>query len=138
MSTTKRRKTTEDFKRVRTDRSRGDDGQVNVLYRRGANANSLFLTERCNSRCLMCSPPPRDDDDGWRVDELLELIGLIDDDLPQLGFTGGEPTLLGPRLAELIRACKAALPRTGRTRPRHQNPRATGRSPEIRNTGIRS
>lgn len=102
-----------DVIRLRTDRSRGDDGQINVLYRRGANANSLFLTERCNSRCLMCSQPPRDDDDGRRVDELLELIPLIDDDLPQLGFTGGEPTLLGPRLAELIRACKAALPRTG-------------------------
>ena len=97
-----------DVVRVRTD-----SGQLSVLYRRGANANSLFLTEQCNSRCLMCSQPPRDDDDLWRVGEVLELIPLIDRNLPQLGFTGGEPTLLGPRLPELIRACKAALPQTG-------------------------
>lgn len=94
-------------------RVRQDNGQVGVLYRRGANANTLFLTEQCNSRCLMCSQPPRDEDDLWRVRELLELIPLIDPDLAQLGFTGGEPTLLGPLLPELLRACAAYLPRTG-------------------------
>ncbi|PWC74720.1 His-Xaa-Ser system radical SAM maturase HxsC [Azospirillum sp. TSH64] len=94
-------------------RVRQDSGQLSVLYRRGANANSLFLTVQCNSRCLMCSQPPRDEDDLWRVRELLDLIPLIDRDLPQLGFTGGEPTLLGPLLPELIRSCKAALPWTG-------------------------
>jgi His-Xaa-Ser system radical SAM maturase HxsC len=93
-------------------RIRPDNGQVSVLFRRGANANSLFLTERCNSRCIMCSQPPREDDDTWRVSELLDLVSLIDRDLDQLGFTGGEPTLLGPHLPALIRACRAALPRT--------------------------
>lgn len=93
-------------------RIRPETGQVSVLYRRGANANSLFLTERCNSRCIMCSQPPRDEDDTWRVSELLELLPLIDTNLDQLGFTGGEPTLLGPWLPELIRRCRAALPRT--------------------------
>mgnify|MGYP000858041722 CR=1 FL=1 len=94
-------------------RVRPENSQVSVLYRRGANANTLFLTEQCNSRCLMCSQPPRDEDDLWRVRELLDLIPLIDPELPQLGFTGGEPTLLGPLLPELIRACAASLPRTG-------------------------
>ncbi|SNS88032.1 MULTISPECIES: His-Xaa-Ser system radical SAM maturase HxsC [unclassified Azospirillum] len=94
-------------------RVRQDNGQVGVLYRRGANANTLFLTEQCNSRCLMCSQPPRDEDDLWRVRELLELIPLVDPDLAQLGFTGGEPTLLGPLLPELLRACAAFLPQTG-------------------------
>lgn len=89
-----------------------DGGQLTVLYRRGGDANTLFLTERCNSRCLMCSQPPRDVEDGWRIGESLELISLIDRDLPQLGFSGGEPTLLGPKLGELIAACAVALPRT--------------------------
>ncbi|MCW2243165.1 His-Xaa-Ser system radical SAM maturase HxsC [Azospirillum canadense] len=93
-------------------RVRPDAGQVSVLFRRGANANSLFVTERCNSRCLMCSQPPRDEDDSWRVGELFELVSLLDADLDQLGVTGGEPTLLGPGLPELIRRCRTALPIT--------------------------
>jgi hypothetical protein len=35
------------------------DGRINVLFRRGAKANSLFVTERCNSLCVMCSQPPQ-------------------------------------------------------------------------------
>lgn len=85
---------------------------VSVIYRRGANANTLFVTERCNSSCLMCSQPPRDDDDTWRVTELAQAIQLIDADLPHLGFTGGEPTLLGSRFAGLLSLCGHALPDT--------------------------
>lgn len=85
---------------------------LSVLYRRGANANTLFATERCNSYCLMCSQPPRDDDDSWRVDELLRLISLVDPDEPQLGVTGGEPALLGEGLARVLRACREYLPDT--------------------------
>jgi His-Xaa-Ser system radical SAM maturase HxsC len=93
-------------------RVRPETGQVSILFRRGANANSLFVTERCNSRCLMCSQPPRDEDDTGRIGEILDLLPLIDPDLDQLGITGGEPTLLGEHLPRLIRACKAALPDT--------------------------
>ena len=85
-------------------------GQVNVLYRRGANSNALFATERCNSLCLMCSQPPRADDDSWRVAEMHDLISLIDRDILVLGMTGGEPGLLGAQLAELLAHAAAALP----------------------------
>lgn len=93
-------------------RVRPGSGQVSVLYRRGSRANTLFVTERCNSRCLMCSQPPRDDDDSWRVDELLRLIPLVDETEPQLGVSGGEPTLLGEQLGALIDACGDFLPDT--------------------------
>jgi His-Xaa-Ser system radical SAM maturase HxsC len=86
-------------------------GQVAVLYRRGANANNLFVTEQCNSKCLMCSQPPRNIDDRWRLSEIFDLLPLIDPDLEQLGVTGGEPTLLGAWLPELIRRCKSVLPK---------------------------
>ncbi|WP_043836598.1 His-Xaa-Ser system radical SAM maturase HxsC [Muricoccus aerilatus] len=86
--------------------------RISVLYRRGANSNSLFVTERCNSLCLMCSQPPRPDDDGWRLDELIDLVGLIDPDLSMLGVTGGEPTLLGRGLTRLLEATRAKLPST--------------------------
>ena len=88
------------------------DGKLNVLYRRGANANTLFVTERCNSLCLMCSQPPRDVDDRWRVQELIDLLPLIDRYLAVLGVTGGEPTLLGDELLRLLSAAKSILPST--------------------------
>ncbi|UFW46266.1 MULTISPECIES: His-Xaa-Ser system radical SAM maturase HxsC [Bradyrhizobium] len=87
-------------------------GQINILFRRGANANTLFVTERCNSLCLMCSQPPRDVDDGWRVAELIDLLPLLDPELDVLGVTGGEPTLLGPDLIRLLTQARMLLPNT--------------------------
>lgn len=83
-----------------------------LRYRRGSNNNILFTTERCNSYCVMCSQPPRDVNDGWRVSQLCELIGLIDKDAPSLTVTGGEPTLLGEDLRRIVRRCADALPQT--------------------------
>lgn len=85
---------------------------VSVVYRRGSSANVLFTTERCNSLCLMCSQPPREGDDSWRTEELLELIPLIDPEEQQLGVTGGEPTLLGQGLAAILESCRKHLPDT--------------------------
>ena len=87
-------------------------GEIRTLYRRSSSHNSFLLTERCNNYCLMCSQPPREVNDGWIVDEILEAIPLIDPETPEIGFTGGEPTLLGARFLELVQACKSYLPRT--------------------------
>ena len=84
-----------------------------MLYRRGANANSLFVTEQCNNLCLMCSQPPRNGDDEGLVREVLELIPLVDKDELQLGLSGGEPTLLGEKFIEILRSCQTHLPTTG-------------------------
>lgn len=89
-----------------------EHGEIRTLYRRSSSHNSFLLTERCNNYCLMCSQPPRDVNDGWIVDEILEAIPLIDPDTGEIGFTGGEPTLLGSRFLELVQACKSYLPRT--------------------------
>lgn len=85
---------------------------LHVLYRRSSPHNSFLLTERCNSRCLMCSQPPRDVDDGYLVEELLEAIPLISAETEVLGFTGGEPTLLHERFLRLLECTKEHLPRT--------------------------
>lgn len=87
--------------------------KVSVLYRRGSNSNTLFATERCNSLCLMCSQPPREVDDRWRVQEMLETIDLVDRDEAQLGVSGGEPTLLGDDLIVVIHHAHSKLPNTG-------------------------
>lgn len=85
---------------------------LRVLYRRGDVGNVLFATERCNSYCLMCSQPPRDVGDEWRVQQNLDLLDLIDPEEPSLGITGGEPTLLGEGLGTLINGCAEKLPHT--------------------------
>lgn len=88
-------------------------GNVTVLFQHAARHHSFLLTERCNNYCLMCSQPPRDVNDGWIFNDLMTAIPLIDSETPEIGFTGGEPTLLGERLVRLIRQCGSYLPRTG-------------------------
>ena len=77
-------------------------GEVRVLYRRNSPHNTLFFTERCNSRCLMCSQPPREIEDGYLGEEILEAIPLMARDTSALCITGGEPTLLGKKLIDVI------------------------------------
>lgn len=91
---------------------RPDSGQVMVLFRRRSTSNSLFITERCNSLCLMCSQPPREVEDSWRIDELKHVVDLMDPSLASIGVTGGEPTLLRERLAELLTHVRQVLPAT--------------------------
>jgi len=87
-------------------------GELRVLYRRNSPHNTLFFTERCNSRCLMCSQPPRSIDDGYLVEEILEAIPLMSSETRELCITGGEPTLLGEKFLEVIEATKRWLPNT--------------------------
>jgi His-Xaa-Ser system radical SAM maturase HxsC len=85
---------------------------VRVLYRRNSLHNSFLLTERCNHYCLMCSQPPKDINDDWIVDELFEAIPLLSPETREIGFTGGEPTLLGGRFLRLVRDMRDNLPTT--------------------------
>jgi len=87
-------------------------GIVRVLFRKASAYNHFLLTERCNNNCLMCSQPPRAVQDGWIVDEILQALPLIDRGAREIGFTGGEPTLLGERFVELVQAAESYLPNT--------------------------
>lgn len=85
---------------------------LRTIYRLNARQNSLLVTERCNNFCLMCSQPPRDIDDSYLVNELLQAIPLMDRRTTEIGITGGEPTLLGDGLLKLIWSLKNFLPDT--------------------------
>lgn len=87
-------------------------GSLRTVYRRNSRHNSVLVTERCNNYCLMCSQPPRDINDGHLVDELLETIPLMSRETLSVVITGGEPTLLGKRLVEVINAFRCYLPYT--------------------------
>src|SRR5208337_1901568 len=87
-------------------------GDLRVLYRRTARHNSFLVTQACNSFCLMCAQPPVKHAADDCADMLWEAIPLMDINTPEIPFTGGEPTLLGRRLVELIRRIKNFLPHT--------------------------
>jgi His-Xaa-Ser system radical SAM maturase HxsC len=86
--------------------------RLRVLYRRASKHNSFLVTERCNHYCLMCSQPPRDVDDGWILDEIIECIRLLDPATETIGFTGGEPLLEWRRFIHLLGAMRDTLPET--------------------------
>jgi hypothetical protein len=53
-------------------------GFVRTLHRPESVHNTLFMTERCSSNCLMCSQPPKDKDDAEQFTEInLELLRLM-------------------------------------------------------------
>lgn len=88
-------------------------GQTRRIFRVNSNSNSLLVTERCNSNCVMCSQPPKDRND---IPGLLslhdKLIPLIPKETQILGVTGGEPTLLGEHLFKMIKDINYFLPET--------------------------
>jgi len=87
-------------------------GTLRTVYRRNSRHNSVLVTERCNNYCLMCSQPPREINDDHLVDELLQTIPLMSRETLSVVITGGEPTLLGERLAQVINAFRCYLPYT--------------------------
>ena len=88
-----------------------DDGQrIRVLWRQQSRQNSILLTERCNHYCLMCSQPPKTAIDDHLLSQARELIRVLPRDIAEIGFTGGEPTLYGDDLIELLRLCRNLHP----------------------------
>lgn len=88
-----------------------EDGQrIRVLWRHQSRQNSILLTERCNHYCLMCSQPPKTANDDHLLAEAFELMRLLPRDTAEVGFTGGEPTLYGQGLIDLLRLCRNLHP----------------------------
>lgn len=76
--------------------------QSEVLMRKADLHHTVFLTNRCNSRCIMCSQPPTPHDDSWRFQEAMVLAQSLTWSPPVFGFSGGEPLLLGDALREVL------------------------------------
>jgi His-Xaa-Ser system radical SAM maturase HxsC len=88
-----------------------DDGErVRVLWRHESQQNSILLTERCNHYCLMCSQPPKTSNDDRLLAEAFELMRLLPRETAAIGFTGGEPTLYGQGVIDLLRLCRNLHP----------------------------
>ena len=90
--------------------SRG--GNFRTLFRSSSDHNSILLTEQCDNYCLMCSQPPKRQDDRWILGEVSKLIPLIPRNTRSLGISGGEPTVFGDDFINVIKLCKRWLPDT--------------------------
>lgn len=88
------------------------DGRVSSLFRAHSNHNTILLTERCNHYCLMCSQPPKKQDDSILLDDAMLLLDLIPKDTRNIGYSGGEPTLYDDGFIKLIYKTKTSLPNT--------------------------
>ena len=78
-----------------------------------SNDNALFVTGQCNNHCLMCCQPPvKRNDIDFFYEKNIRLIDSAPVELPTIGITGGEPTLLGDRLFDLIAHIRERLPNT--------------------------
>jgi His-Xaa-Ser system radical SAM maturase HxsC len=96
-----------DIVKINTERK-----SLRTLYRKNSFHNSLLMTERCNNFCLMCSQPPKEIDDSYIINDVMRAIPLMSPETQVLGITGGEPTLLGDKLVQIIRSIKNNLPQT--------------------------
>ena len=78
-----------------------------------SNDNALFVTSQCNNRCIMCCQPPLQKDDlDYQMNKNIDLIDSAPKELTSIGITGGEPTLLGDKLFDLIKHIRKTLPNT--------------------------
>ena len=90
------------------------NGNGRIVYQDCSEDNVLFITNKCNSNCIMCpdSDTLRKADLGFRKDYLAQLIDLIPSDTRHLTITGGEPTLLKWDLIDILRMCRERFPHT--------------------------
>lgn len=85
---------------------------IATLFRRNSLYNTLLVTEQCNHYCLMCSQPPKRGPDRWLVEDAKEVVRMMPQSVESLGISGGEPTLLGEDLLELLTLTRSHLPHT--------------------------
>lgn len=86
-------------------------GSCTLEYESRSVSNCILLTEKCNSKCIMCVQPPRACSDS--IDLANALIELIDSPADCIGITGGEPTLAWDGLLQVMHRCREKFPTAG-------------------------
>lgn len=73
--------------------------------------NTLFITNRCNSNCVMCPVGEgiRKGAEIARIDKLIKIIHQIPSDTRHITITGGEPFLLGRDIFRMFKELREYL-----------------------------
>ena len=86
-------------------------GNVYIYYDAASLDNALFITNQCNSNCIMCpvSSIVRRNDPIENVNNLLKISSQIPSDSAHITITGGEPFLLKKDIFILFKYLKEHL-----------------------------
>ena len=86
------------------------DGIVSILYRTSWQDLTLFITNQCNSACIMC--PQVCDNSGHFLDMNLQILKLRPENVKHIGITGGEPTVFPDVVVDLLEQVHNIYPDT--------------------------
>lgn len=88
------------------------EGRINIMYQSGHADHTVFITNRCNSRCIMCPQPPSNDPPDLQ-DINMRVMSLIKNrSLNHIGITGGEPTVVIEELCQTLVYLQKHFPET--------------------------
>jgi His-Xaa-Ser system radical SAM maturase HxsC len=90
-----------------------EDNKAHFLWETNNQNNGLLLTEACNCRCLMCPQPPKTYDKKQPLMARRVLALSPEGFEGEICLTGGEPTLCGDALFELLTGCHRRHPKAG-------------------------
>lgn len=87
-------------------------GRIHVLYSFASSSQTLFLTARCNSNCIMCpyTSTYRQNADIYSAELLSDMVRYLPRHTQHLIVTGGEPTLIGQQFFALMQMVKDQFP----------------------------
>jgi len=88
----------------------GNHGGLDVVWEHRSNQNALFLTDSCNTRCIMCPQPPKPHDKKHikTANRVLDLIQSSN--VKCMCITGGEPTLPRQDFLSILGRCTSEHP----------------------------
>jgi len=86
------------------------DGRLSLLWEIASRHNPVFMTDFCNSRCIMC-PQTQGDSPRHHDEETKRMLQLLRvKEPPAFGITGGEPTLVLDGLIDVLEICGSRFP----------------------------
>ena len=83
-------------------------GRIHLLYKMGQSEIDLFITNKCNSNCIMCplSELSRKKMIPSQYQWIKEYIHVLPPDIPYINITGGEPTLDTDKFQDILKNLK--------------------------------
>ena len=89
-------------------------GTVWPVFRQNSGDNTFYVTDKCNSNCIMCPIPENIRKNGLRVipGRLYELVKYIPLNLNHVTITGGEPFLAKDDMFAVLNQLKYKCPST--------------------------
>lgn len=84
------------------------EGKCNAVWEPQSGHNAFYVTDKCNSKCIMC---PQVVEGGSRYKECFEILKFVDlKHADNIGITGGEPTLEIDNLVKLLKQIAKKVP----------------------------